>query len=216
MTPLVAARGVTIRFGSVPVVAGVNVSVSAGAEMVVVGRSGSGKTSLLLTLAGLLEPAEGSVTWPGLAIDPMARRRQIGVVFQAPSLVPELTAAENVMLPLRLRGASRQQAVAAALEALAIVDAAEAAQALPAGLSGGQQQRVAIARVLAGRPRLVLADEPTGALDRVNALRAVTALRDEVRRTEGALILATHDEELADLFAARTVLDQGRIAEGVG
>jgi putative ABC transport system ATP-binding protein len=146
----------------------------------------------------------------------MARRRQIGVVFQAPSLVPELTAAENVMLPLRLRGTSRQQAVAAALEALSIVDAAEAAQALPAGLSGGQQQRVAIARVLAGKPRLVLADEPTGALDRVNALSAVTALRDEVRRTAGALILATHDEELADLFAARTVLDQGRIAEGVG
>jgi putative ABC transport system ATP-binding protein len=216
MTPLVVARDVTIRFGPVPVVTGVDVSVPAGADMVVTGRSGSGKTSLLLTLAGLLEPAEGNVTWPGLAIDPMARRRQIGVVFQAPSLVPELTAAENVMLPLRLRGASRQQAVARALEALAIVGAAEAAQALPAGLSGGQQQRVAIARVLAGRPRLVLADEPTGALDRVNALRAVTALRDEVRRTGGALILATHDEELADLFAARTVLDQGRIAEGVG
>jgi len=216
MTPLVAACDVTIRFGRVSVVTAVEISVAAGAEMVVTGRSGSGKTSLLLTLAGLLEPAEGSVTWPGLAADPMIRRGQIGVVFQAPSLVPELTAAENVMLPLRLRGVSRQQAAAAALDALAIVGAAEAAEALPAGLSGGQQQRVAIARVLAGRPRLVLADEPTGALDRVNALRAVTALRDEIGRTGGALILATHDQELADLFSARTVLDQRRIAEGVG
>jgi ABC-type multidrug transport system ATPase subunit len=109
MTPLVAARDVTIRFGPVPVVTGVDVSVPAGAEMVVTGRSGSGKTSLLLTLAGLLKPAEGNVTWPGLRSTLTARRRQIGRSGAVPARVDRRRERD---VPLRQRGASRQQAVA--------------------------------------------------------------------------------------------------------
>jgi len=137
------------------------------------------------------------------------------MVFQAPSLMPELTALENVVLPLRLRGAGREGAGKLALTALGNVAAADLAQALPSQLSGGQQQRVAIARALAGEHRLVLADEPTGALDRAHARAAVLALRDRVAATGGALVLATHDPELAELFDEQLAVVDGRIHESL-
>jgi putative ABC transport system ATP-binding protein len=137
------------------------------------------------------------------------------MVFQAPSLVPELTALENVILPARLHGATREEARARGERALSLV-ALEGGDALPDQLSGGQQQRVAIARVIASRPRLVLADEPTGALDRATALVVTAVLRDEIRDTGGALVLATHDEELAGVFPARVRIDRAGIAEGAG
>jgi ABC-type lipoprotein export system ATPase subunit len=133
------------------------------------------------------------------------------MVFQAPSLMAELTAVENVTLPLRLRGSSVDAAVIAAREALGSVGAADLADALPAQLSGGQQQRVAIARALAGRHRLVLADEPTGALDRAHAHEVALALRDGVAATGGGLLVATHDPELAALFARRIALEDGTL-----
>jgi ABC-type lipoprotein export system ATPase subunit len=128
------------------------------------------------------------------------------MVFQAPSLMPELSALENVTLPLRLRGIGAAEARASASAALVAMGVADAADALPAQLSGGQQQRVAIARALAGNHRLVLADEPTGALDRAHAHQAALALRDGVAATGGALVLATHDPELAAMLDHQLVV----------
>ncbi|MEO7421381.1 MAG: ATP-binding cassette domain-containing protein [Ornithinibacter sp.] len=210
-SPLVSARSLALRYGSARILNGIDLDIAAGSHLALTGRSGSGKTTLLLVLAGLLAPSEGSIAWPGLAADPTRRRGQIGMVFQAPSLMPELTALQNVTLPLRLRGTDRQHATAAAMLALGNLAAADVAQALPPQLSGGQQQRVAIARALAGGHRLVLADEPTGALDRANAQEAALALRDGVAATGGALVLATHDPELAELFDQQLVVADGSI-----
>lgn len=164
-------------------------------------------------LAGLLPATRGSVHWPQLDADPQLRRHEIGVVFQAPSLLPELTAAENIALPLplRLQGSTAVAAREAAATALARVDSAGFADALPAELSGGQQQRVAVARVLAGRHRLILADEPTGSLDRENAAIVLTALRDHARQTGATLIVATHDQSLAALLPDQAVLSRGQL-----
>lgn len=215
LDPPVIATGIEVRYGNTPVLSDANLVIEAGAELAVTGRSGSGKTTLLLILAGLISPNRGTVRWPGLDPDPATRRAQIGLVFQAPSLMPELTAAQNVELPLRLRGFTLDQAHQATQTALATVDLSDAADALPEQLSGGMQQRVAVARVLAGTPRLVLADEPTGALDRASAFTVLTALRDRISATGGALIVATHDEELAALLAHRAVLHAGQLKSAV-
>lgn len=209
--PVVAVVGLRVRYGRTLVLADTNLAVEPGAELAITGRSGSGKTTLLLVLAGLIAPHGGSVRWPGLDPDPAIRRGEVGLVFQAPSLLPELTAAENVALPLRLRGCGIAQAADATAAALDVLGLLDAADALPAQLSGGMQQRVAAARVLAGTPRLVLADEPTGALDRDSAFTVLGALRDHVTATGGALVVATHDEELAAMLAIRAVLDDGRL-----
>lgn len=208
---VVAATGLRLGYGTTRVLADASLTIEAGAELAITGRSGSGKTTLLLILAGLLTPQGGTVRWPGLDPDPARRRGQIGLVFQAPSLLPELTAAENVALPLRLRGVSVAAAADATAAALDVVGLLDFPDALPAQLSGGMQQRVAVARVLAGAPRLVLADEPTGALDRDSAFTVLAALRDHVTAGGGGLLVATHDEELAGLLADRAVLDEGRL-----
>jgi ABC-type lipoprotein export system ATPase subunit len=213
--PLVSTRSLVLRYGSSPILDGVDLDIDAGAHIALTGRSGSGKTTLLLVLAGLLAPSDGTVTWPGLPKDPQRRRASIGMVFQAPSLMPELTAFENVTLPLRLRGITLTDARDASRVALASVAANDFAGALPSQLSGGQQQRVAIARALAGRHRLVLADEPTGALDRAHAHDAALALRDEVAATGGALVLATHDPELAAMLDQQLDIVDGELATAV-
>jgi ABC-type lipoprotein export system ATPase subunit len=207
-TVVVAARDLDIAYGGLSVLDHVELDISGRAEMVISGRSGSGKTSLLLVLAGLVPPSGGSVVWPALDPDQAMRRSQIAMVFQAPSLIPELTAGENVCLPLRLRGWMRDDAARAAAEALDQVglDGAHG-RVLPSEMSGGEQQRVSVARALATRPRLLLADEPTGALDRSSAALVVAALRDAVRRDESSLVVATHDEEVAASFPAQAVVE---------
>lgn len=212
---LVCADSLGVRYGAARVLRDIDLEVRPGVRLALTGRSGSGKTTLLLALAGLLPPSEGTVTWPGLATDPAQRRGQIGMVFQAPSLMPELTALENVTLPLRLRGESVDTAVTQSRDALELVGAADLGAALPAQLSGGQQQRVAIARALAGGHRLVLADEPTGALDRAHAHDAALALREGVAASGGALVLATHDPELAELFTDQLAVADGTILQSV-
>jgi ABC-type lipoprotein export system ATPase subunit len=207
---LVQARRVTLSY-DIAVLAEVDFELRDSDQLVVTGRSGSGKTSLLLVLAGLIAPTTGSVAWPGLSPDPLARRAEIAMVFQAPSLLPELTALENVCLPLRLRSISEAQAKEDALAALAVVGATATADALPAELSGGQQQRVAVARALAGHPRVILADEPTGALDRVHARQVVHALRERAAELGAGLVLATHDGELAAGFPADVVVEDGNL-----
>ncbi|GAC1610458.1 MAG: ATP-binding cassette domain-containing protein [Mycobacteriales bacterium] len=208
----VDARDLRVSLGGRVIFDNVSVEIPSGAEIALTGRSGSGKTTLLMVLAGLLPPAGGTVSWPGMGPDPTPRREQIGLVFQAPSLMPELTAAENIALPRRLQGASRRDAAAAAMDALAAVGLTGTEDVLPAELSGGQQQRVAVARVLAGRARLILADEPTGALDRHTARIVLAALRDHARRTNATLVVATHDEELAGMLPGRAVLADGAVS----
>jgi ABC-type lipoprotein export system ATPase subunit len=209
--PLVATHALDLRYGGTEVLRQVTLEVRPGDHVAVRGRSGSGKTTLLLVLAGLLAPSGGSVSWPGLGRDPLRRREQIGMVFQAPSLMPELTALQNVTLPLRLRGTPVDEARSRAVTSLAGVRADDLADAFPDQLSGGQQQRVAIARALAGQHALVLADEPTGALDHGHAQEVALALRDGVAGTGGALVLATHDPDLAALFDRQLTVDDGAL-----
>lgn len=208
----VHADRLSIGYGATRLLSDLDWRIGPGTEIALTGRSGSGKTTLLLVLAGLLQPSAGRLAWPAFAANAGQRRAQIGMVFQAPSLLPELTAEENVQLPLRLRGQGADCAKALASDALAAVGMTGALQALPYQLSGGQQQRVAVARVIAGRPRLVLADEPTGALDRGNARRTLALLRDHVREQSGALVVATHDVELAALLDQRAEVRDGRLA----
>jgi ABC-type lipoprotein export system ATPase subunit len=211
VAPLVQARAVRLSYGSSAVLRSIDLDVEASAELAITGRSGSGKTSLLLVLSGLIPPTEGIIRWPGLSKDAIARRFEIAMVFQSPSLLPELTALENVCLPLRLRGWAQSVACAAARDSLSVVGLDDEADALPAQLSGGQQQRVAVARALAIRPRLILADEPTGALDRAHATQVLTALRDHARAEGAGLVLATHDEELAGLLRTRALVEDGAL-----
>lgn len=203
IVPLVVAESLGVDYGRNQIFDHLDLEICPGSQTVVTGRSGSGKSTLLLVLAGLLPATRGAVRWPGLSGEMSLRRVEIGMVFQAPSLMPELTAVQNVTLPLRLRGTAPEPSRFAAMEALALVGAADVADALPGELSGGQQQRVAVARVLAGGHRLVLADEPTGSLDREHAHQVVRTLREAVQATGGALILATHDEEIAGTFGDR-------------
>jgi ABC-type lipoprotein export system ATPase subunit len=210
-TPLATATAGQFSYGHERLLTDISLVVAPGAELAVTGRSGSGKTTLLLMLAGLLTPTGGVVHWPGLDPDVHLRRGQIGLIFQAPSLMPELTAAENVVLPLRLRGASVQRAAALGSSALTAVGLGDAADAVPSQLSGGMQQRVAVARALAAQPRLILADEPTGALDRDGGLALLQTLRDHVTRVDGALLVATHDQDLAVLLAQQATLTDGRL-----
>lgn len=214
-TTLVSTRRLEVRYSRSVILHDVDLDIATGSHVALTGRSGSGKTTLLLVLAGLLPPSDGAVSWPGLSSDPRVRRGQIGMVFQAPSLMPELSALQNVTLPLRLRGATVDESLRAAMRALSTLAAEDLAEALPAQLSGGQQQRVAIARALAGEHRLVLADEPTGALDRAHAREVALALRDGVAATGGALVLATHDPELAAMLDQQLAVVDGRINDTV-
>lgn len=208
---VVRAESASFVFGRTSVLRSVSVDIAAGSQTVMTGRSGSGKTTLLLGFSGLITPSDGTITWPGLDPDPHRRRGEIGMVFQAPSLMPELTALQNVTLPLRLRAVSRDEAAARALQAMAEVSADDLRDAYPFEMSGGQQQRVAIARVLAGRHRVVLADEPTGALDRAHAHDVVRALRDSVASSDGCLILATHDLEISAMFSNHLAVEDGQL-----
>ncbi|MBM4062883.1 MAG: ABC transporter ATP-binding protein [Planctomycetes bacterium] len=222
---LVAVRGVTKTFAStseaVTPIADLDFTVEQGEFVCLMGPSGSGKTTLLHLLAGIDRPTRGSVHVAGedvAALSPSAlarwRTRAIGYVFQTYNLIPVLTAYENVEVPLlllRLSRAQRAQKVATALAAVALTDRAHH---LPRQLSGGQQQRVAIARAIVADRPFVLADEPTGNLDRQAATATMELLRRLVAEFGKTLIMVTHDP-LAAQAADRVVhLDKGRIVDG--
>ncbi len=190
-------------------------SVRAGDRIAVVGPSGSGKSTLLQLMAGLDLPTSGQLDWPGLAPREQLRPRHVGVVFQAPNLLPSLSAVENVEVPLRLLG-EHPRPREAAMDALARVGLADVADKLPDELSGGQAQRVGVARAIVLRPRLVLADEPTGQLDHVTAQSVVDALHAALGDGDAALVLATHDETVAARLATRWRMDHGRLALPLG
>jgi ABC-type lipoprotein export system ATPase subunit len=215
-TTVVIAEGVARTYGSgaasVVAVHDVTCRVGAGARIAVVGPSGSGKSTLLHLLAGLDHATVGTIAWPALGAEPLTLRPgTVGVVFQGPSLVPALDAAENVALPLQLAGEDDEPAMAAAMQALARLGLGDVARHLPEELSGGQSQRVAVARALVGSPRLIVADEPTGQLDHEAAGSVLDALEHAAASAGAALIVSTHDPVVADRFEERWVMADGRI-----
>ena len=207
--------------GTVVAVAGVTLAVHPGELVAVRGPSGSGKTSLLNLLGGLDEPTSGTVTVDGtdLATLPRAellrlRREKIAFVFQSFGLLPELTATENVEVPLRLArvpAAQRTERVAAALAAVGLTGHV---RQRPGELSGGQRQRVGIARAVVGRPRVLLADEPTGQLDSVTAVEIMGLLQDLVHSQGLAAIVATHDPLLMERADRVLEIRDGVLSEG--
>lgn len=175
------------------------------------GSSGSGKSSLLHLIAGLDQPTEGSVSWPSLGNIRDGSPNGIGVVFQGPSLLPSLDVSENVALPLLFGGQDDGTAMAESLAALDLVGIGDLAAKLPDELSGGQSQRVAIARVLAVRPTLILADEPTGKLDHHNAQRVISVLLDAATAIGAAVVVATHDPAVADQLREHWTMRDGQL-----
>lgn len=199
--------------GRIAVLRDVDCEILSGARICVVGPSGSGKTTLLHILGGLDRPTSGSVEWPALGGIDQLRPRGIGLVFQTPSLFPALTVAQNVELPWILAG-EKSTDRESLVELLDIFGLGELADKLPEELSGGQAQRVAMVRALAIRPKLILADEPTGQLDGVTAQLFFDVVLDRLTATETALVVATHDEAVAARMATRWTLVHGRLATG--
>lgn len=197
----------------------VTTGASEGEFVAIQGTSGSGKSTLLNLLGGLDRPTSGDVFFDSQALGPLTkkqmaryRRFSVGMIFQNFNLIPTMTAAENVKLALAfggMRGAERRQRAAALLERVGLSDRIEHR---PAELSGGEQQRVAIARALANRPRVLLADEPTGNLDSTRARELLSLLREMVEHDRLTVLLVTHDHELASGFADRIIMmKDGRV-----
>ena len=212
---LVCCIGVSRTFGAgasaVVALHDANCALRPGEQVALTGRSGSGKSTLLHLLAGLDTPTTGKVTWPAIGPQDELRPGPVGVVFQAPSLLPPLDVLENVTLPLLLAGVSRDLALQRAHDALVSLDLDGLAAKLPEELSGGQAQRVAIARVLASRPRLILADEPTGQLDHVTGGHVIGTLIECATTVGAGLIVNTHDPAVSDRFESRWTMDDGRL-----
>jgi lipoprotein-releasing system ATP-binding protein len=186
-------------------------TIAQGDRIALVGRSGSGKSTLLHLLGGLDTPTSGTLSWPALGLRGTLRPSKVAFVFQMPSLLPALTVVENVELPLLLADTGGATARAAALEALLRMDLAALADKLPEELSGGQAQRVAVARALAVRPKLILADEPTGQLDRPTAQHLFDVLLATLAGTDTALVVATHDQTLAERLDQVWHMRHGRL-----
>jgi putative ABC transport system ATP-binding protein/lipoprotein-releasing system ATP-binding protein len=192
----------------------VDCDVPEGARIAIAGPSGSGKSTLLHLLAGLDEPTEGTLTWPGIGERSQLRPGPVAVIFQGPSLLPPLTVIENVALSLLLAGSTEPAALVAARNALERLQLADLAEKLPEEISGGQAQRVAIARALAGKPLLILADEPTSQLDRASGAYVVDVLLEAADTSGAALVVATHDEVVASRLAERWSVADGVVRTG--
>jgi putative ABC transport system ATP-binding protein len=221
MNALVQINDVTKRYdGSAqPAVDGITLEIAPGEAVAVMGPSGSGKSTLLNLIAGLDRPTSGTITVAGQRINRLSetgmarcRRRQIGMIFQFFNLLDDLTVADNVLLPAQLAGMPRSQARARADELLTALHLERNRDAYPGRLSGGERQRVAIARALVNRPSVLLADEPTGALDTVTG-EEIGQLLLELNRSGQTLVMVTHNPELAERYTHRAVhLIDGRVA----
>ena len=213
MKPLVSAQDLSRSYSQgdaeIHALEHASCDVFPGAHIALMGRSGSGKSTLLHLLGGLETPSGGSVSWPLLGERDALRPGKIAYVFQMPSLIPSLTVLENVALPLLLQHDDRvdQQA----RETLERLELASLADKLPEELSGGQAQRVAVARALAARPQLILADEPTGQLDQATAQHLLETLLSSVAESGAALVVATHDPRVAEKFPQRWHMAHGKL-----
>jgi putative ABC transport system ATP-binding protein len=215
---LLQARSLVLSFGSTPALRGADLTVGAGEILAVMGPSGSGKSTLLHCLAGILTPDSGEVRFAGERIDTMSenqrsalRRDRFGFVFQFGQLVPELSAEENVALPLLLAGTARRPAIAAARDWLALLDLAGVGARRSGELSGGQAQRVALARGLVAEPSVLFADEPTGSLDSLTGERVMELLVSSVRQHGTTVVLVTHEPRVAAYADREVVVRDGRV-----
>ena len=209
--PLLSASGLRKTHRRTPALRGASVDLHGGEILAVTGASGSGKSTLLHCLAGIVRPDEGSVSYDGRRLEDLPekrlselRRTEFGVVFQFGQLIPELTALDNVALPLLLAGTDRARARARAGEWLERFGVRGQEDLRPGEMSGGQAQRTALARALVTGPKVVFADEPTGALDSLAAEQVMTALVHTARESGTAVLLITHDAKVA-AYADREV-----------
>jgi putative ABC transport system ATP-binding protein/lipoprotein-releasing system ATP-binding protein len=201
--------------GAVAALADATFTICEGDRIALVGPSGSGKSTLLHLIGGLDVPTGGAIKWPGIGPVTSLRPGPVSMAFQGPSLLPPLTVLENVALPVLLAGGIEADAAAAGREMLLRFGVGDVAEKLPEEISGGQSQRAGLARALAARPHLLLADEPTGQLDRETALSVVTALLDTLEETGAAIVVATHDRSVADLFPIRWSIAGGALTTAV-
>ena len=225
--PHLVARGLVMSYGrdtsgGPPALGGVDLTVHAGESIAVMGPSGSGKTTLLHVVAGILRPTSGQVLWRGRDIARMPdrertvlRRKDFGFVFQQGMLLPELPAVENVGLPLMLDGIPRSEATARAAALFPALGLAGLERRRPGELSGGQAQRVAIARAVVARPGVVFADEPTGALDQGTSAEVMRHLTGLAAHTGAALVVVTHDRNVAAWCDSVVQVRDGRVVERV-
>ena len=216
--PLLSATDLHLSFGTTTALAGASVTVQPGEVLALLGPSGSGKSTLLHCLAGILRPDAGEVRFCGTRIDDQGdearsrlRASSFGFVFQFGSLVPELSAVENVALPLRLAGVKRRPAEDRARAWLDRLDVAAVGGKRPGQMSGGQGQRVAVARALVGNPRVVFADEPTGALDSLNGDLVMEELLGAAREQGASVVVVTHEARVAAYADREVVLRDGRL-----
>ncbi|GGZ41977.1 ABC transporter ATP-binding protein [Streptomyces inusitatus] len=214
---LLVAEDLHKTYGRTTALDGAGFSIHPGEVVAVMGSSGSGKSTLLHCLAGIVPPDSGTLRYDGQDLVAMTdarrsalRRTEFGFVFQFGQLVPELTCTENVALPLRLAGVRRRAAELTALQWLERLEVEDIGHQRPSEVSGGQGQRVAVARALVTSPRVVFADEPTGALDTYSGERVMQLLTDAARTTNAAVVLVTHEPRVAAYSDREIVVRDGR------
>ena len=221
-TPVIELTNVTRRYDDgATALDDLSLTVQPGESVAILGPSGSGKSTLLNLVAGLDRPTSGTVVVAGANVGTLSeaasaryRRNSVGMVFQFFNLLDDLTVSDNVLLPAQLIGTRRSEARHRTKELLQILGIERHADVYPGRLSGGERQRVAVARALVNRPSLVLADEPTGALDSASGAE-VASLFAELNASGQTILLVTHDVSLADACATRTIkLADGRLADG--
>jgi putative ABC transport system ATP-binding protein len=220
--PILSCRALEKSFGRTPALRGLDFEATEGELVAITGPSGSGKTSLLHCLAGIQLPDDGEVWFGDERLDQMSsrtrtllRRREFGFIFQFAELIPELTAVENVCLPLLLEDTDRPEAMLRASSWLARVGIPDLAERIPAELSGGERQRVAAARALVHEPSILFADEPTGALDSLSAEKLLELIVGFAEESHLTLLIVTHDPRVAAYGHREVVVRDGRSSSPV-
>jgi len=215
---MLEARHVSVSYGATRALRELSLRLAPGASVALMGASGSGKSSLLHCLAGVIVPDEGSVVVDGIDATGLSDRERsrlrlerMGVVFQFGDLVPELTLIENVMLPLQLLGRRTSEARRRAAEVLGLLGIADLGDSRTGAVSGGQAQRAAVARAMVHEPKIVLADEPTGALDSINGEAVLDALVEMTKSSGTTLLVVTHDNVVASHLDTLVTMHDGAI-----